>query len=243
MKRILTIEDLVSIGKRGESVSNSIFSSFSLEQIFVPQNIKYSPYNNCINKDLSSSFIDYEKSFKDDLIHFDSIYYSLYSTSELNALNIFIENVKDNDTKVIANTCDIDITKIDSSIFSQTNIILASSKSFKGNNETILEELISYSKKIDSISDFIIVIDIYISESKSAIALFNREKNEVTFIYYTKWPIKNETSFDIFSSCFTSHLLNEEGIEKAVRNTLSFLDKVNVKTLSDKNQTFYGLIY
>ena len=243
MKTILTIEDLVSIGKRGESVSNSIFSSFSLEQIFVPQSIKYSPYNDSIYKDLSSSFIDYERSFKEDLIHFDSIYYSLYSTSNLTYLKLFIENVKGNDTKVIANASDIDITKIDSDIFSDTNIVLASSKRFKGNNETILEELISYSNKLNSSVDFIIVIDISISDTKSAIGLFNRAKNEVRFIYYKKWPIRNETSFDIFCSFFTSNILEEESEEKSVRNALCFLDKVNEKTLSSKNQTFYGLIY
>ena len=230
MKRVLVTEDIYTVGKMVSNLTLPIFTLNNLETVFVPQSLKASVYNPILLEDLSKNFDNLVKSFKNDMLHFDSIYYSLSKTSNLHSLASLIKETSFNDTKVICNATTFSSTN-DYEIFNNANVVIVN-----GNTE---EELISLSDKLSDKVSYIISYDVYVSDSKRTVIIFNKDKKESEYIYYKVWKENFTNLPHLFASLFTAYYLNENKVSDAVH--LSLKEIAFRFSNLDSNYNFYSL--
>ena len=224
MKRILVIDDIISIGKSGASVSLPIFSSLELESILVPSSVSYSSFNNNFTQNLSKNFDSYITGFSDDMIHFDAIYFTLSKSSSLDKLNSLITSSFSNDTLIICNTRNENPSQ-DILVFS--NIVIG---------EEALKD------KLSSRTHYLISFNKTISNDKRAVVIFDNETKEAKYIYYKKWYEEFSSLSDLFSAIVSAFYINGMDIEKCVRNAIKFITQCFNDT-TDPLYNFYGLSF
>ena len=224
MKRILVIDDIISIGKSGASVSLPIFSSLEIECVLVPKSVSYSSFNNTFYQDLSKNFDSYIKGFIDDTIHFDSIYYTLSNFSSYDDLNRLITSSSSNDTLVI---CNSGKTIPTSDILLNANIVIGDEN---------LKDILS------SKTHYLISFNKTISNDKRAVSIYDNETKETKYIYYKKWYEEFSSLNDLFSAIVASFYINGIDMENCVKNAIKFITHCFSDT-TDPLYNFYGLSY
>lgn len=234
MKRVLVIDDLYSIGKIGGNISLPIFSSLCLESVLIPQTQKLSSLNPTVLCDLQNNYSKYISYYKDEMIHFDNIFYKVNYDTNLNETLSLINNLSFNDTTLICDNTDSSLLEKEE-IYKCANIII-----LKEEDE---EKVRSFSKKLSDKTSYILNYGIKVSEEKKAVAIYNRECKDVKYIYYKRWREDFINIPSLFSYTLAGFYINISDIEKAIRKTLSFITFCFSDYNKDANYSYYALDY
>lgn len=115
MKRILTVQDISSVGKCSLSVALPIISSMGIETCVLPTAVlsTHTAFNGAVIKDLTDQITPFTEHWKKEHIHFDAIYTGyLASFQQLDLMHKLIDDFAATDTITIVDPCMADNGKL-----------------------------------------------------------------------------------------------------------------------------------
>ena len=251
MKKILVIQDLVSVGKAGLSVSIPVLSSMFIEPVAVPLTLQPVSFENSQSIDFSQNFNNYASSFNENMIHFDCIFFNFpdyFLNEEINQCCL-IDSCQANDTFLAVNFCNCKNASLTQALYSSAyiknaNLIISKSKAFPGlinsskaDAEVILSAFVKAPGKI-------VIPDYKVSGEKSAVITYDKITGKFSWIYYKNFPgdISDFAGFwDLFSSILTGAVVNGFSLENAGRTAINFIQQCCQDTFNSRDYNFYGL--